>query len=283
MVGAFHGLEGKEPGELYDLDRTEAKRVGVVKEINFPYFHKGSDNGVLLIHGLAASPKEMEPLFSILKDRGMTVYTPRVAGHGTKNADMNNVTYEQWYNSLKYGYFAIKNSCRKVNIIGQSNGGLLASLVALFNQVDSLCLLAPAFKVNTFLFPAVKILHKISKGGSPRFLSPEQQEFNYSTFPFEALYQMGQMQKFINPKLPEIKVPVFLSVTKNDVVISTKAAVNAVEMMGSKNKAESFYGNQKYNLRHILTIEHVKDSILKEIADWAENPPSFFNGKIEKI
>lgn len=281
MVGAFQGFEGKDPNELYSLDLDDSKGYGVKKEINFPLFHKGSDNGVLLIHGLAGSPGEVEPLFSLLKERGLTVYAPRVAGHGSKDSDMNKTDYECWYDSLKYGYFAVKNSCGRVNVIGQSNGGLLACMVALFNSVDSLCLLAPAFKVNAFIFPLVNILHKISKGGVPRFLTPEQREFNYATFPFEALYQMGRMQKFIKPRLAEIKVPVFLSITKNDKVISTEAAVNAVRAMGSENKAESFYNNKKYNLRHIMTEKHVEDSVLTEVADWVENPGSFFAGKIK--
>ena len=54
-------------------------------EIGMPFLllSRESDTGVLLIHGLMAAPEEVREWAQFLHAKGLTVYTPRLAGHGT--------------------------------------------------------------------------------------------------------------------------------------------------------------------------------------------------------
>lgn len=275
MIEAFKGFEDKSADELFAMDLEAARNEKVRKEILYPYFHKGSKHGIMVIHGLAGSPKEVEPLFKLLCDLGYTVYAPRVYGHGSSFENMASKTYKDWYNGLAYAYFALKNSCETLTVVGQSNGGALASLICLFNKVDNLCLLAPAFNVRFFAFPLVKYLRKFLKGFR-RALDERRLEFNHDIFPYESLYQLLLMEKFLKRSVCRINIPVFLGVSKSDMVISPKAAIKAVESMQSLDKTTRIYNNIKLQITHILTEEHLKDSVLKDVADWIEDKT---NGK----
>lgn len=274
MLEKFSGLEGKNGEELYNIDMDLALKEGVSKEAMYPYFHKGSDKGVLLIHGFAASPKEVEPFYSLLVERGYTVYAARVAGHGTTPEDMASKTWKDWYKSLIYGYFAIKNSCSDITIAGQSNGGLLATLTSLFNPSDRLLLFAPAFKARNPLIRLSKCLRKFPGGGVKRILIGEQREFNYDIFPYDCLYEMVLLQDYLKPRLGLIDIPVLLSISSSDLTVSTKAAVKSVRSMGTPDKEMLIYGNIKYKIAHIMTEDYLKGSVLKDAADWIEKGKS---------
>lgn len=267
MIEAFKGFEDKNADELFAIDLETARNENVRNKILYPYFHKGSKHGIMVIHGLAGSPKEIEPLYKLLCDLGYTVYAPRVCGHGGSFENMASKTYEDWYNGLVCGYFALKNSCETITVVGQSNGGALACLVSLFNKVDNLCLLAPAFKVRSFAFPLVKYLRKFLKGFR-RVLDERRLEFNHDIFPYESLYQLLVMENFLNTIANNITIPVFLGVSQSDMVISPKAAIKAVDGMHSTDKTIEIYSNVKLQIAHILTEEHLKDSVLKDVIGW---------------
>ena len=280
MLKNFHGLEDFSAESLSDMDKNVASTENIRSFSLSHTFHKGSTTGVLLIHGLGGSPKEMEPLACFLIKAGYTVYSARVAGHGGSFENMASKTYEDWYNSLRFGYFALKNTCKKVCVVGQSNGGLLASLIALYNPVDSIVLLAPAFKVRAFFFPLVKFLRKYLKGVR-RKLDETKLQFNQDMFPYESLYQMLLMQKFVYKNISLIKPPVLLGISYNDLVISSDAAKKCVDNMGSGLKEYAFYSNTEYKITHILTEEHLKDVVFCDVLNWIKCMENNFNKKVE--
>ncbi len=146
MLHPFNKIE-KTAEEIYEFDLLKAESAGTIGVGNKPYLSRHSDKGVLLIHGFAAAPDELLPLAYELEKYDISVYVVRVAGHGCSLDNFYKTTYLDWYDSISTGYNALASFCSKICIVGQSNGGLLATAAAKFNKCDCLVLLAPAYKV----------------------------------------------------------------------------------------------------------------------------------------
>ncbi len=111
-----------------------------------PFFFPGSDEngktGVLVTHGLGASPDEVRWLGEHLGAQGFTVYGPRVAGHGTDYRDLQRINRGDWVTSVLDGYHLLRAACQRVIVSGLSMGGLLSLYLASSVQVDGLLVLA---------------------------------------------------------------------------------------------------------------------------------------------
>ena len=60
------------------------------------FYYKGSNTGVLLIHGFTGTPSEVRLLGEFLKDKGYTVRGILLKGHGTTIEDMRKCGYRDW-------------------------------------------------------------------------------------------------------------------------------------------------------------------------------------------
>ena len=65
------------------------------REVCKPFYHKGNDCGVLLIHGFTGSCAHMRPLADDLAARGYTVRTINLPGHALTEADMAKANWQQ--------------------------------------------------------------------------------------------------------------------------------------------------------------------------------------------
>jgi esterase/lipase/1-acyl-sn-glycerol-3-phosphate acyltransferase len=86
--------------------------------------------GMLVIHGYKSAPLEAEPLARFINGFGFKTYVPRLKGHGTAPINMQDISWQDWYDSVNRGYAALSQICSKIVIIGFSTGGLLGLLSA---------------------------------------------------------------------------------------------------------------------------------------------------------
>ena len=259
-------IEDEDPDIIFQRDTELAIRDGVSEPLSMPYFKRKGEHGVLLIHGFCASPYEMLPVAHVLEDNGFTVYAARVAGHGVNMDALIKTSYIDWYNSLAAPFSALKRSCRSVTVIGQSNGGLLACATALYNNIDALCLLAPAFKVRIPGFSLVKYLKHVIKY-VPRNLHGEERLYNYSAFPVKSMCDMMILQNEVIKSAEKINIPVMLTVSRNDVLISPAKAIDIFSAMASLDKTLHTYDNDVMKIQHILTLPHM-EQVREDIIKW---------------
>lgn len=249
---------------LYEKDLELSKKAGAEIVGCEPYFKKHTNKGILLIHGFAAAPDELLPLAFELEKYDYSVYVVRVAGHMSNLEDFIASKYTTWYESIELGYNCLASFCDKICVVGQSNGGLLATTVAKFNKVDYLALLAPAYKVRVPGFFLIPFIRKFIKY-MPRKV--KDITYNYPVFPTEPLYQMMLLQKEVEKFAKDIDVPVLLAVSNKDVLISPKKAKEVVNSMASKDKTVFTYDNKLYKVKHILT-ERKSIEIINDIVQW---------------
>ena len=105
LLAAESELFIREYKENYSAGESKPQDIGMPFLLRSP----GSDIGVLLIHGLMAAPEEVKELAQFLHGKGLTVYVPRLSGHGTSSLDLSKHNYHDWLNSVDRGHAILKN------------------------------------------------------------------------------------------------------------------------------------------------------------------------------
>src|ERR1700742_4131618 len=88
------------------------------------------DIGVLLVHGFTGTPVEMRFLGEELAHAGFRAHGMLLPGHGTRVEDLDRTTWRDWADAVEDAFDTLALSCRRVAVVGQSLGGLLALHVA---------------------------------------------------------------------------------------------------------------------------------------------------------
>src|SRR5215467_3902940 len=104
---------------------SREETMGVLPGAGAFYF-EGSDTACLLIHGFTGTPQNLRPLGDFLARRGLTVYAPRLAGHGTSVDEFEQTGPSDWIATVEDGLEQLKRTCSSVFAIGISMGGTLA-------------------------------------------------------------------------------------------------------------------------------------------------------------
>jgi len=114
-----------------------------------PFLWEGDETGVLLLHGLTATPVEVRGLAERLHRRGFTVAGPMLPGHGTTPADLNRTPWQAWVRAAEEAYRQLAGQCARVFVGGESTGAVIALyLAAYFPEIAGVLAYAPAVKLN---------------------------------------------------------------------------------------------------------------------------------------
>jgi hypothetical protein len=109
LLAAEAALFIKEYEENYSAGESKPPDIGMPFFLHSPV----SDIGVLLIHGLMAAPEEVKEWAIFLHEKGLTVYVPRLSGHGTSSKDLSVRNYNDWLGSIDRGHAILKTCCKK--------------------------------------------------------------------------------------------------------------------------------------------------------------------------
>ncbi|MBL1264181.1 alpha/beta fold hydrolase [Methylomicrobium sp. RS1] len=192
--------------------------------------------GVLLIHGLLASPSEMKGYGVHLMHQGYTVMGVRLKGHGSSPYALRDQSWEDWYTSVVNGFEILKLHCRKIVVTGFSTGGALALKLASENRPEILGVSAaavplkfinPTFMLIPFLHGTNKFVDWVSSyEGVKPFLEnvSEHPHVNYRNVPVRCLYELRLLIQHLDEFLPKIEIPVLITHGDQDPVVSVKSA-----------------------------------------------------------
>jgi carboxylesterase len=112
-----------------------------------PFSALGGPDGVLVLHGFTGSPYSMRPLAEAIANRGYTVESPRLPGHGTAIEDLIPLRWEDWSGAAEAAYVDLAGRCTRVALVGLSVGGALSAwLAARHPDVVALTLINPLVK-----------------------------------------------------------------------------------------------------------------------------------------
>jgi carboxylesterase len=188
-----------------------------------PFDLVGDDDvGVVLVHGFTGTPFEVRYLGEQLARAGFTVRAPRLPGHGTTLADLDATRWQDWAEAVERSVDALRIRCRRVAVVGQSLGGLLALHLASHRR-DVVCvasLAAPLWleglsaRVAKWTRPGglLRRVHAIPKIGGSDVRDRRARAANpcYDAIPLKALGELVRYMQVVDASLDQITQPVLV-------------------------------------------------------------------------
>ncbi|MDD5321648.1 MAG: alpha/beta hydrolase [Methylococcales bacterium] len=233
-----------------------------------PFFFKPEhDNGigVLLIHGLLASPAELRDYGEHLVQQGYTVMGVRLKGHGSSPYALRNQTWEDWYASVLRGFNILKAHCKHIFVSGFSTGGALALKLASeqYPEIIGICAVAVPLKFINPAFMLVSLLHGVNKlvdwvssyEGVTPFIEngTEHPLINYRHVPVKSLYELRRLIQDMDDFLPLCNVPVLILHGEQDPIVSASSAPEIMGKLSTKNKQLKIIDSN----RHGILMENI--------------------------
>jgi carboxylesterase len=268
VLEPFVNLEGVSDYELEIMDTKRAESEQVKRKENYPKLYKGGKTGVLLIHGFTGAPYELAPLAEYLHEQGFTVYQARVAGHGSSPENLNELEYDEWYDSVKYGYFVLKNNCDKVIVLGQSMGALVAVNTVVNNGADGLIMLAPCIEVSSSLAPFSRYIKRFKKYEDKK-IDEQYKDFFYDLYPLASVEQLVNFSIYTRRLAKDINIPVLMFQHKNDKVVRADSAADFFKRISSKDKKAVFYEKDKSGYHALARDKNPhREQMFSDIKEW---------------
>jgi esterase/lipase len=245
------------------------------QDIGMPFFLHSpeSETGVLLIHGLMAAPEEVREWGDFLQAKGLTVYAPRLAGHGTSSKDLSARNYQDWLDSVDRGHAVLKTCCKKILIAGFSTGAGLALQSVILNPRDFEAVIAVSapLRFKSFSSRFAETLNGFNlfcnHSGMGNFArefmknDADNPHINYLLCPVSAFVQVKKLMKKVRRSLQNILIPALVIQAKNDPKVDPQSGPAIFKLLGSGKKHFAWVD---YNMHGIVRGEIGKE-VFKEV------------------
>ncbi len=269
LLAAEYELFIREYKENYSAGESKPQDIGMPFLLRSP----GSDIGVLLIHGLMAAPEEVREWAQFLHKKGMTVYVPRLSGHGTSSMDLSKRNYHDWLNSVDRGHAILKKCCKKILIAGFSTGAGLALQSVIMKPYDFKAVIAVSapLKFKRFSSKFAEILNSFNRLCNSVGMNNLAMEFiendadnphiNYLLCPVSAFVQVKKLMKKVRKSLPDIDIPVLVIQAKNDPKVAPQSGPAIFNLLGTDKKCFAWVD---YNM-HGIVRGKIAGDVFKEV------------------
>ncbi|MCK5546365.1 MAG: alpha/beta fold hydrolase, partial [Rhodospirillaceae bacterium] len=224
--------------------------------------------GVLLLHGLLATPAELRKFGDDLCKQGYAVMGVRIAGHGTSPHDLAGLSWNDWLASVARGHKILSAFCERIVIIGFSTGATLALAFAAGNPENlvGVAAVSPAIKLRdkkSALIPFVQGINKMTKWmpnteGLLEFIDndPENPEINYRSTPVSAIGGLLELSEHTQKGLGQISSPVRIIQGDSDPVVDPDGAKMVFDGLSVVDKSLHWIASDK----HGILIDDVGDT-----------------------
>ena len=249
---------------LFDQsEHSEINAQQTATEDASPFLLQAKKNkkiAVLLAHGFLASPAEIRPLAASIHARDITVLGVRLRGHGTSPWDLRERSWEQWLESIEFGYEILSQLAEKVVMVGFSTGGALSLVSASQAQANlaGVCSVCAPIKFRNknmrfvpFMYGANKIVKWVSKyeGVMPfRQTEPEHPHINYRHMPIRGLYELTRLVSQAKAAIPKIQCPVSVIQAEADHVVDPISANIIYDALKTEDKRLHWIPGKKHGI-----------------------------------
>lgn len=228
-------------------------------------FHRGGPIGCLLVHGFTCSPLSVKPLADNLSQKGYTVSSILLPGHGTTPEAMAGVRGQDWLEAVQAGLAELQRTCQKVWLVGFSMGGVLAAITAAGQPVEGLVTIAAPVWPRPWQTRFAR-LFKYSKAYIPMRGKRDFQVpcFKYPRTPLSSVAELMALISQMLRELGEIRVPALVVQGTNDRTIFPKSASFIYRHLGSGDKDLVWIEGGG----HMLLLENDRDRTCELIAEF---------------
>ena len=207
------------------------------------------DLGVVLVHGLLASPAELKAFGQQLAALGYPVIGVRLKGHGTSPWDLRERTWQDWLESVRRGYEIMSHLSDRICVVGFSTGGTLALHLAAEKPhgLAGIAAVCPALRLRNRGLVFVPVIHGINRltkwaytqeGVMPfRLHESEHPHINYRHIPIRGLFELRRATEEMERRLPQVTCPVEILHGTEDPVVDPESARLIHDKIGSEKKS----------------------------------------------
>ena len=180
--------------------------------------------GALLCHGFTGSPQSLRPWAEYLAEAGLSVWLPRLPGHGTTWQDMARTRWEDWFAEVDRAFDELRGHADEIFVMGLSMGGCLALRLAEQRgpAVSGLVLVNPSVTADTRLFllaPVLKFVVPSLKGIASDIKKEQASELGYDRVPVKAAASLPGLWRVTQAQLADVTQPVLAYHSTDDHVV----------------------------------------------------------------
>ena len=249
---------------------NEKDKVSIISGAE-PFFLKGKKGrGVILVHGFTATPKEMKELGDYLNEKGFTVYSPLLSGHGTDSRYLLKVKYQDWLIDIKKSIKILESCCDEIYLIGNSFGGNLVFLNEENNpKIKGIVSLAAPFifkhqnlrKSLLHAFRHFKIFQRKRPTRRVRDIYRKTKRISYNQIPLNSLFELQKIVHLSRECLNKISKKILIVQSTKDDVVSKESVDFIYDNVKSRDK-EIFWVKDSI---HVLIADEKKMQVFKKI------------------
>lgn len=246
------------------------------------FIDRGSDVGVLMLHGLTSTPHQFREMSKYLVERGYTVYSPLIAGHGTSPRELSDTTAEDWAASAEDALLYLRRHVKRVIVVGNSFGGNLAFWLAYrFPElVSGVVSLGTAI---TLRWHKLIWLRLFTYGWFMQFHRKAGREYKVDyidlsdqvSYPVIPTKSMREFLRFLRTKtiatLKDITTPTLMIQADKDPVVHPKSAQFIHQHLASDYKKMYWLNGRYHNLQDIDRREEIFRKVNEFIGDLTQH------------
>ena len=247
----------------FEMDFLDTASPEIIrdKRMGRPFFLEGNDMeaGVVLLHDYLSSPGEMEALARTLNEKGLTVYVPRLKGHGTSVENLAETTFEKWLESAEEALVVVRHFCRHFVVGGVGVGGSIAMYLQA-KAFDCLAFfaVAPPLRMKDFSdafvaseglwYQMMKKAGMKSGDGSTRRYLPANPQVAYDKNPKEGMEQVEVLLEQVEPLLKDLKAPGLIIQSRENPMVDVRGSEKLFSRIGSDVKEFYLFDTRQHGL-----------------------------------
>ena len=230
--------------------------------------------GILVLHGFGDTPQSVESLAHALHAGGETVYAPLLAGHGRTLADFAASSGEAWLAGAREALQLLRGRCSHLAVVGQSLGGVLATLVVTEStDITALALLAPylemprfARRLTPFATPLELALPYLVTADERSIHDADARahSLSFGTTTPRLTRELMRMADRARAALPEITVPTLYIQARKDNRIESAVAERSFESLGAREKRLVWLDRGG----HVVAADEERDEVARLVREW---------------
>ena len=177
---------------------------------NYEY-NKNSTVGVYILHGFSSTTYEVKDLAKFLGKNGFHTVANNLPGHGTTVEECNRIKYHNWLDFVKQDLADLSTVSKKVFVIGNSMGGVLALYLASQFPLNGFIVGGTVLKFRDYFQTniLVPLFCNLIKTQNKNTFKPHKniKFYGYQKYPLIALNEYRKMIKVVLLNMKKIKPP----------------------------------------------------------------------------
>jgi carboxylesterase len=251
-------------------------------------FHEGSRIGVLLIHGLAGTPKEMDSIGRRLRRYGFTVSIPVLPGHCGDTAELLASDRHDWGAAVEDACLDLAGRSDAVFAGGLSAGALLGILTARkYPALRGLALYSTTLTWDGWSVPKAGALlpfllriplfrktyrfaeafpygiknEKLRERIMMKLESGDTSAAGHTDTPGEILFEMLRIGDEAKKRMPEVETPALIVHAEQDDLASVRNALYVHKHLGGESELLLLK-----NSYHLVTVDQERREVARSTA-----------------